>query len=143
MEQITVWVDSWQMQCCGQPFKIGTQVKWLARRWKFDPIVECGQIDYSYEGHGEEDMEIAGKVADIKAVYTMYAPNDDILKSKPVSHILVDVKGEADGWEDRYRGEHKFDGYLVKLNNAIVEVSEGCAQRRKSKGLPKSNPLNS
>jgi hypothetical protein len=25
---MTVWVGSWQMQCCGEPFHLGSQVAW-------------------------------------------------------------------------------------------------------------------
>ncbi len=25
---MTVWVDSWQMRCCGEPFRVGSQVAW-------------------------------------------------------------------------------------------------------------------
>ena len=25
---MTVWVDSWQMQCCGEPFHVGSPVTW-------------------------------------------------------------------------------------------------------------------
>ena len=29
---MTVWVDSWQMQCCGEPFCRGSQVAWTLAR---------------------------------------------------------------------------------------------------------------
>jgi hypothetical protein len=25
---LVVWVDGWQMQCCGTPFAVGSQVAW-------------------------------------------------------------------------------------------------------------------
>jgi hypothetical protein len=25
---MTVWVDSWQMRCCGEAFHVGSQVAW-------------------------------------------------------------------------------------------------------------------
>jgi uncharacterized protein DUF6578 len=28
---MTVWVDSWQMQCCGDPFRRGSKVAWTLR----------------------------------------------------------------------------------------------------------------
>lgn len=28
---MTVWVDFWQMQCCGEPFRTGDQVAWTVR----------------------------------------------------------------------------------------------------------------
>lgn len=28
---MTVWVDSWQMQCCGDPFRRGSKVTWTLR----------------------------------------------------------------------------------------------------------------
>ena len=28
---MTIWVDGWQMQCCGEPFRLGSQVAWTLR----------------------------------------------------------------------------------------------------------------
>ncbi len=28
---LKVWVDDWQMQCCGAPFSVGDEVSWTLR----------------------------------------------------------------------------------------------------------------
>jgi Family of unknown function (DUF6578) len=28
---MTLWVDAWQMQCCGEPFRLGSPVAWTVR----------------------------------------------------------------------------------------------------------------
>lgn len=28
---MTLWVDAWQLQCCGEPFRLGSPVAWMVR----------------------------------------------------------------------------------------------------------------
>ena len=39
---LTVWVDSWQMQCCGEPFRVGSQVTWTLGAADQDWLRETG-----------------------------------------------------------------------------------------------------
>jgi len=36
---LTVWIDDWQMQCCGEPFQVGSVVTWI-----LDPKPEAGYL---------------------------------------------------------------------------------------------------
>jgi hypothetical protein len=123
---ITVWVDSWQMQCCGQPFRIGSHVAWTLRAadpdWLEAMLGTDAQqaVDAAEEHHGgiPEDTEpTRGRVTRIAAVHCRFAPmpGSDSPTAYPVqgTGILTDVES-ADGWTDDSGDEH-FVGYLVQL----------------------------
>ena len=119
MNDITVWVDDWQMQCCGDPFEVGSQVEWTIVPWTFErpPIDELGAIEYYYEHHGDADTEVLqlkGTVARIQAVYQRYALDVAENVQKPVAGRLVKYSGIADGWTAG-QDEYRFSAYLVQL----------------------------
>jgi hypothetical protein len=123
---ITVWVDSWQMQCCGEPFQRGSQVAWTLTDpdpdW-FEAMLGPNAeqtVDMVEEHHGgvpEDMIPTWGTVTRIAAVHCRYAPRpgSDSWTSYPVpgSGVLTDVES-ADGWTAD-RGDERFVGYLVGL----------------------------
>ncbi|KXK60326.1 hypothetical protein AWW66_19610 [Micromonospora rosaria] len=124
---IKVWVDDWQMRCCGEPFAVGDRVSWRLR--DLDPEwlgLVLGSnlargVDKAEEHHGgvgeEVLLPVVGIVASIHAVHCRYAP----LHGKP-STDLFPVPGSgtmtsvrfADG-RDPDRGDLTFAGYVVQL----------------------------
>jgi len=124
MDQITVWVEGWQMQCCGEPFRKGDRVEWTALKWAFDmpPLAEIKSIDFFYENHAGTDREvfvIRGEVSKIGAVFQKYELDPVRNVRLPVSGRLVDHDKEADGWEDAC-GEYEFSAYFVHLHRAEI-----------------------
>jgi hypothetical protein len=123
---MTVWVDSWQMQCCGEPFRLGSQVAWTLRGadpdWLEAVLGPDGQqtVDAAEEHHGgvpDDTVPTRGTVARVAAVHCRFAPGpgSDSRTSYPVpgSGVLTDVES-ADGWTAD-RGDGQFVGYLVEL----------------------------
>ena len=115
MNQITVWVAAWEMQCCGEPFKTGDSVDWTVAKWKFDlpPVEGIDSIDYCYDNHGtgnEQEFQLKGIVSKIQTVFEKYEldPAQNVLR--PVSGKLFDFDGEADGYQ--YKGS----GYYTDLD---------------------------
>lgn len=119
---MTVWVDSWQMQCCGDPFRRGSKVAWTLREVDPDwfaamlgPFVRRN-VEATEEHHGgvpEYTPPTTGTVARIAAVHCRYAPREgDPGPSYPVpgSGVLTEVES-ADG-RIADRGEERFVGYL-------------------------------
>ena len=55
---LTVWVDNWQMQCCGEPFSVGQQVSWtlgdVDQDWLMAMLGADAQVsvDAAEEHHG-------------------------------------------------------------------------------------------
>ena len=79
---LTVWVDSWQMLCCGEPFSVGQQVSWTLsdadQDWLMAMLGADAQVtvDAAEEHHGglpEETPRTTGTVSRIAAVHCRYA----------------------------------------------------------------------
>ncbi|HCU92907.1 MAG TPA: hypothetical protein DHU96_09275 [Actinobacteria bacterium] len=123
---MTVWVDIWQMQCCGEPFHLGSQVAWTlgdADQDRLEAMLGTGAqhtVDAAEEHHGgvpEDTAPTRGTVTRIAAVHCRYAPgpDSDSRTSYPVpgSGVLTDVES-GDGWTPDH-GDERFVGYLVQL----------------------------
>lgn len=88
----TVLYETWQMQCCGDPFKIGDEIKWLVIKSPEELRVPEGvTADYCYEAHSEEWKKISvltGKVAKIDILYEKFengiSVGDKIVKAESV-----------------------------------------------------------
>ncbi|MEV5544296.1 DUF6578 domain-containing protein [Saccharopolyspora shandongensis] len=127
---IRVWVDDWQMQCCGTAFRIGDKVAWtLDAKDRTDEITELvGQdigapVTHVEEHHGglpEDAPTTRGVVTAIQAVFCRSEPRPDGEKNMrypvPGSGRLLWLH-EADGSEDESAddAEH-FRGYIVDLD---------------------------
>jgi hypothetical protein len=126
--RITVWVDAWQLQCCGVPFAVGQEISWRLSEdvdtdWLTSVLgTEAAQaIRFSYEHHGrllEDTPHTRGKVLQIKAAHSRYAPavggNGSPLHPVSGSGHLAAVDS-ADGWAAEARNMH-FNGYIVDLD---------------------------
>lgn len=124
--RMTVWVDSWQMQCCGDPFCRGSKVAWTLRDadpdW-FETMLGARlqrPVDAVEEHHGgvpEDTPPTRGTVVLIAAVHCRYGPRpgSDSRTSYPIpgSGVLTEVES-ADGWIADC-GDERFVGYLVQL----------------------------
>jgi hypothetical protein len=124
--EIRVWVDGWQMQCCGEPFAVGEEISWTLRdadnEWLkaiFGPESAIA-VDKQEEHHGgvvEGTPATAGRVTTIAAVYCRYAPppGGDARALHPVagSGTATPVQSADGGTNDR--GDLTFVGYVVGL----------------------------
>ena len=123
---VTVWVDDWQMQCCGEPFRRGARVSWTLRAPDQESLSNllgeeaAATIDAAEEHHGDvaEDTEpTSGTVKSIRAVHGRYAKASSESQTwhvVPRSGVLTELES-ADGWTAN-RGELRFVGYLVRLS---------------------------
>jgi uncharacterized protein DUF6578 len=123
---MTVWVDSWQMQCCGEPFRVGSQVAWTLRAADPDLLQKMlgadsrQAADATEEHHGgvpEDTVPTRGTVTHIAAVHCRFAPEAGSRSRAaclvPGTGVLTDV-WSADGWT-KDRGDECFMGYLVQI----------------------------
>lgn len=123
---LTVWLDDWQMQCCGDPFRIGSQVSWTLtdakKEWLTDVLgAETAEtVDAAEEHHGGAPEGAAPTVATvtaISAVHCRYAPRpgdpDGTRYAVPGTGTLTALSS-ADGWTPD-RDALQFVGYLVEL----------------------------
>jgi hypothetical protein len=131
-----VWVDSWAQQCCGEPFRIGTEVRWQVRReddgdeWATTLLgPEWGdRVRYAEDRHGLDESdghEIRGVVRSIRVVTC-----DRVLDTQQEGHsagVWVPVPGSgrlrevevADPWEPEPMEQdppRTFDGWIVEVD---------------------------
>lgn len=123
---LAVWVDDWQMQCCGEPFRIGSEVAWTVSeadgRWldRMLGLDAQATVEAAEDHHGllpADTPTTRGTVARIRAVHCRYAPKPGAdpraLYPVPGSGIVSDIES-ADGWTPD-QGDARFVGYLVEL----------------------------
>lgn len=97
---MTVWVDSWQMQCCGDPFRRGSRVAWTLRDVDPDwfaamlgPFVRRN-VAAAEEHHGgvrEDTPPTTGTVARIAAVHCHYVPGKAIQDPATLSRVRASL----------------------------------------------------
>lgn len=119
----TVLYEGWQMQCCGQPFRIGDMVRWDVFAFN-ETITDIPQtIEYIYDAHYEtsdELLTLQGIVHQINAIYTKYkASTDNPQLLVPVSSLLKSLV-KADGNEEEVNGM-TFDSYIVVLGDVSIK----------------------
>jgi hypothetical protein len=122
---LTVWVDGWQMQCCGEPFAVGSDISWTLGDADVDWLEavlgsKAAEVDSAAEHHGalpKDTPKTAATVSSISAVHCRYAldPGGDSKIRYPVrnSAVLTELPA-ADGWTPD-RGDLQFTGYLVEI----------------------------
>lgn len=127
MNPCTVLYAGWQMQCCGDPFKIGDSVRWLVLKCKNLSLpIDIESIDYAYEAHSSDYrglFMLNGIVTDIRALYCNYEVSPDNPQLLiPVSGFTINTD-HADGWEKSI-GSSKFSDYIVNLKNITIRPAE-------------------
>ncbi|MGR4882126.1 DUF6578 domain-containing protein [Streptomyces sp. LARHCF249] len=135
---VTVWVDDWQIQCCGQSFATGDVVSWNLLQVDPEDYVDivgsqrASGIDFREEHHGQDQGCAATwlEVLTIAEVHCQYEvpPGSTANHYYPVPGTAVLVPAEeADGWAEA-RPDVRFVGYLVTARRA-ADVPKGTATR--------------
>lgn len=122
----TVWVDDWQMQCCGEPFAEGSDVEWTVvpvtdTSWYAEILVPdvAASITDREDHHSERRdlVTVRGVVRSIDAVFCRYRVRARVAVPIAGSGVLVSRRS-VDGWEDDSTSEppRTFVGYVVALD---------------------------
>ena len=134
-----VWVDDWQLQCCGTPFAIGDEVTWTLsstpdRDWLFGIFgpEPAHRITHAEEHHGQGNLVATrGRVIDISAASCHYTEHPRG-RGAEVRHIAgsgeLHPVTEAAGYGSGPDGT-LFLGYVVELE-AYGAVSAGRSSGR-------------
>ncbi|MGW5392811.1 DUF6578 domain-containing protein [Streptomyces koyangensis] len=120
---VTIWIDGWQMECCGESFGAGEVVAWqLVGAGAEDHADVVGgrraaEIDFREERHGGAGEEAVArvKVVEVEEVHCRYAfpPGDTSDGRRPVPGTTEFVPvSRADRWVEERPGL-EFVGYLV------------------------------
>lgn len=112
--QITIYYESWQMDCCGTPFAIGDTVKWDCVKSDDDWIIKA---DYYYEAHEKCHFIITGKVAEIYGVNCEYEQRDDGM-FYPIAYQTTPIQQVKEFMTDVAES-----GFLVILDNPQIQTA--------------------
>ncbi|MFF9341736.1 MULTISPECIES: DUF6578 domain-containing protein [unclassified Streptomyces] len=136
--KLTIWVDDWQTQCCGESFAPGDVVSWTlleADPEDYADVVGGGranEIDFREEHHGRDEGHAPAsvEVVSIVEVHCRYGvlpgATDKVNHPVPGTTVLVPVE-KADGWA-KARPDVGFAGYLVTAQR-VTDLPEGAAVR--------------
>lgn len=124
---VLVWVQAWQMQCCGDPFAVGDDVDWTLddqpdKEWLKAALGAdaAARVTYSEESHGglsDDAPTTRGRVLTIRTAHGRYTATPSggrTLYPVPGSGLLTGANS-VDGSESDI-SESRLNGYLVELD---------------------------
>jgi hypothetical protein len=135
---LTIWVDDWQIQCCGETFTLGDVVSWHLLGVDPEDYADlvgsdrAAEIDFCEEHHGRENEHAPTRlrVLTITEVHCRYevppGSTSNVRHPVPGTTELVPVR-EADG-RAVTRPHVEFTGYLVTAERN-ADGQEGPASR--------------
>ncbi|WP_182481490.1 DUF6578 domain-containing protein [Nocardioides immobilis] len=123
-----VWVDAYEVQCCGEPFTVGLNVTWpmsgqlnIAAFMELTGADTAASVSMAVDRHArraEDTVDHTGTVTRIERYRCRHAQGHVVPGTVEVRPIF-----EADGWEPEEDGVD-FVGYLVTLTD-IQRAVEG------------------
>lgn len=123
-----VWIDAWRMQCCGDAFRVGSEIRWTLHRTP--DLAHIAQVtdeavarsvelaEVHHDDDAADTIAVRATVLRIQAVRVRYGPVGDdprMLHPIPGTGTLLDVTS-ADGWDAALDGL-ELSGYLVDLQS--------------------------
>ena len=131
MDKCVVYYESWQIQCCGNPFAVGEKVRWSVRLPKEESLRNGMKVDFFEEHHIGQTHILKGTVTGIFAVRGELSKKDmpkECICYEKVDKIYEELQS-ADGWESEKRSDETtlrvFWGYVVELENVTVKQLKG------------------
>lgn len=124
MDVCAIYYESWQMQCCGDPFSVGEKVEWTCH--KSDIKLAHGIIlDFDEDHHGFATHSITGIVTKIIAERSETPKGSRPLWYDRIQTIQEEIQS-ANGWESVLKDDEKTDrefwGYIVYLKDVTVKL---------------------
>jgi hypothetical protein len=127
---MNVWVECWELQCCGEPFAVGDEVEWGLLPVNADDrsyftnglgAEAAGRLTHCERHHEDvnekQPVPTRGVVRSITAAYWERAPRPGgkprVFYTVPGTTVF-ETRDGADGWELEKDGLG-FEGYVVEL----------------------------
>lgn len=123
-----IFYESWQIQCCGEPFRLGQKIRWTCKQKEKPHNIWGNKIDYFEEHHIGVQYHITGKVVRILSVISTSSQHlkcYEFDESKVELHSLSEANGFESEREDTTDTHFIFLGYIVTLKD--VEIAFFCA----------------
>ena len=123
MDTCKVLYAVWEMQCCGNPIKIGSRVKWpgakVTAEYRRENIEYKDLVDYHYQAH--ECKELMSKIqGDVKSITIRYCTFKETNRGMVHDNEKLVASDYVDGWTENKDGEWEAVDYIVDLENVTV-----------------------
>ena len=119
-----VYYESWQIQCCGEPFAVGDHVNWTGFVASETKYAHGFIIDFEENHHGPSSHAIAGTICKILAERSECPKGEREIYYHRASVIHSNIL-RADGYESEYKSDESTDrtffGYIVILKDVVVK----------------------
>ena len=127
LDWCTIYYESWQIQCCGEPFSVGEKIEWTCCMPQDTKNAHGIIIDFEEEHHGFPTHTITGTVTKIIAERSEFPKGlREVWYEK--ADIIREELQNADGWESQLSNDDTTDrtfwGYIVELRDIIVKPIE-------------------
>ena len=119
-----IWMDAWEFECCGEPFEVGSRVKWIlgvvdqSDKERFATLLgeaDASRLTHHETHHGPHDDEVltyaTGSVTAIKAIYQSYDDRGHLVEGSAHAKDLA----SAVKFENEELNGPRFRGYLIDL----------------------------
>ena len=126
-DECKLYYESWQMQCCGDPFAVGDKVDWTCVIPSQYKNAHGIIIDFDEEHHGFATHSISGTVTRIIAERSEFAKGERVVCYNQAKTIQEEIL-TANGFEKEICSDEETDrtfwGYIVTLKDAVVKPLE-------------------
>lgn len=123
-DECIIYYESWQIQCCGDPFEVGEKVEWPCTMPTGYKNAHGVVIDFVEDHHGFSTFSVSGTVDRIIAERSEFPKGKRILNYE-TAHTIQEEISKANGWESDFKDdettERTFWGYIVTIKNAVVK----------------------
>lgn len=127
MKECIIYYESWQLQCCGDPFKIGDKVEWSCTMPIGHKNAHGVVVDFEEEHHGFSTHSITGTVSKIIVERSEFPKAKREVWYDRAQTIHEEIQ-YADGWEtnkkDNETTEYTLWGYIVELKDVTVKPDD-------------------
>lgn len=123
-EECAIFYESWQIQCCGDPFSVGDKVEWTGVTPYEYPVADGVIIDFVENHHDAAFLSIKGTVERIVAHRSEFSRGKretNYYKAVIISEELQTADGHESEIPDDDTTERTFWGYVVTLKDVVVE----------------------
>lgn len=123
-EECAIFYESWQIQCCGDPFSVGDRVEWTGVTPYEYPVADGVIIDFVEDHHDAAFLSIKGTVERIVAHRSEFPRGKretNYYKAVIISEELQTADGHESEIPDDDTTERTFWGYVVTLKDVVVE----------------------
>ncbi len=123
-DECKLYYESWQLQCCGDPFAVSDKVEWTCTMPEEYRNAHGIILDFVEEHHGFATHSISGTVAQIIAERSEFPSGKRVVcyqHAKTIQEEILKADGHEKDFKDDEETERTLWGYIVTLKDVKVK----------------------